>query len=72
LLACRALGLGASLTTAHVLFEDELQQRFGVPDDYGMVAMLPIGFPKGKFGPVSRTPAEDLTYFGRWGSPEAA
>jgi nitroreductase len=68
LLACRALGLGASLTTAHVLFEEELQERFGVPDEYGMVAMLPIGYPKGRFGSVTRTRGEELTYYGRWGS----
>jgi nitroreductase len=71
LLACRALGLGASLTTAHVLFEDELQKRFGVPDDYGMVAMLPIGYPQGKFGPVTRAPVEDVAYYGRWGRASA-
>jgi hypothetical protein len=63
--------LGASLTTAHVLFEGDLQKRFGVPDDYGMVAMLPIGYPQGKFGPVTRAPVEDVAYYGRWGRASA-
>lgn len=71
LLACRALGLGASLTTAHTLFEDELAQELAVPDDYGMVAIIPIGYPRGKFGSVSRRPAEELTYFDRWGEQTA-
>ena len=66
LLACRALGLGASLTTMHHMFEDELHDRFGIPDGLGIVALIPIGYPRGKFGPVSRQPAEEVTHFGRW------
>jgi len=66
LLACRALELGASLTTAHMLFEDELAAHLGVPETYGIVAIIPIGYPRGKFGPVVRRPAEEVTYFDRW------
>ena len=68
LLACRALGLGASLTTIHHMFEAELHKRFGIPDDLGIVALLPIGYPQGTFGPVSRQPAEELTHFDTWGN----
>jgi nitroreductase len=71
LLACRALGLGASLTTMHQMFEDELHERFGIPADYGVVATIPIGFPKGKFGPVSREPVETKTHYERWGGAAA-
>jgi len=67
LLACRALGLGASLTTMHQLFEDELHERFGIPEEYGVVSLIPIGFPQGKFGPITRRPAEEMTHFDRWG-----
>jgi nitroreductase len=70
LLACRGLGLGASLTTMHQLFEEELHERFGIPEQYGVVALIPIGFPQGKFGPVSRRPAPEVTYFDRWGQPQ--
>ena len=66
LLACRALGLGASVTTIHRMFEAELAEYFGVPGDVSIVALLPIGFPKGRFGPVTRQPAEELTHFDRW------
>jgi putative Mg2+ transporter-C (MgtC) family protein len=66
LLAWRGVGLGASLTTAHMLFEDELAAPLGVPDSYGIVAIIPIGYPRGRFGPVERRPAEELTYFARW------
>ena len=68
LLACRALGLGASLTTIHQMFEDELHERFRVPEEVAIVALIPIGFPVGKFGPVRRTPAAELTHFDHWGT----
>ncbi len=61
LLACRAVGLGASVTTIHHMFEEELAKQLGVPDDVSLVALLPIGFPQGRFGPVTRKPAQDLT-----------
>jgi len=70
LLSCRALGLGASLTTMHQMFEDELQERLGIPLEYGVVATIPIGFPTGKFGPVKRRPAREVTHFDRWGQQE--
>ena len=67
LLACRAVGLGAALTTMHQVFEEELMERFQIPVEYGVVVTMPIGYPMGRFGPVRRRPAEELTYFGRWG-----
>jgi nitroreductase len=72
LLACRGLGLGASLTTTHMLFEEELTKRLEIPDSYGIVAIIPIGFPTGRFGSVSRQPAEDRTHFDRWGNQTPA
>lgn len=71
LLACRALGLGAALTTMHQVFEDELHAHFQIPTDYGVVVTIPIGFPMGKFGPVRRKPASEVTYFERWGNTNA-
>ena len=71
LLACRAVGLGAALTTMHQVFESELMERFEIPVEWGVVVTMPIGFPMGKFGPVRRRPAESVTYFDRWGAGEA-
>lgn len=67
LLACRGLGLGASLTTTHQMFEGELREYFGIPDDYGIVATIPIGFPEGRFGPVTREPVARKAHYERWG-----
>ncbi len=78
LLACRGLGLGASLTTMHQMFEEEMHDFYGIPHDFGVVAVIPVGFPRGRFGPITREPVETKTHFNRWGgsrpglaSPEA-
>lgn len=68
LLACRAVGLGAALTTMHQMFEDELMQRFQIPDSYGVVVTMPIGYPMGNFGPVTRKPASRSTHYDVWGN----
>jgi nitroreductase len=67
LLGCRAKGLGASLTTMHQVFEDEMCALLGIPRTYGIVAVLPVGYPEGHFGPVGRRPSAELTYLERWG-----
>ncbi len=69
LLACRAFGLGATLTTLHQMFETELCERLGIPDAFGVVAMIPIGYPRGRFGPVRRRPVREVTHLDQWGIP---
>ena len=54
----------------HQVFEDELHEYFGIPDDYGVVVAIPIGYPMGNFGPVTRTPAAEKTHFDAWGNHE--
>ena len=68
LLACRALGLGATLTTRHLLYEKETEAALGLPPDVHSYAILPIGYPMGKFGPVGRGPLEEFVFLDRWGS----
>jgi nitroreductase len=70
LLACRALGVGATLTTIHSFFEDALKQRLGIPDAMEVAAMIPMGYPQGKFGPVSRRPVEEVIHWDRWGNQQ--
>ena len=68
LLACRALGLGATITTAHRGFESRIHTEFGISDEYGVVAMIPIGYSLGKFGPVTRKSLEEVVSLERWGN----
>ncbi len=69
LLAARALGLGATLTTRHLLYEKESEAALGLPPNVHSYAILPIGYPMGKFGPVGRGPLADFVYQDRWGQP---
>lgn len=71
LLACRALGVGATLTTMHYFFEEELKQKFGVPENMEIAALLPLGFPRGRFGRNKRKPVQEVLYWEQWGSRTA-
>ena len=71
LLAARALGLGATLTTLYLSFEKEVEAVFGLPADMHSYAILPIGYPMGRFGPVRRIPLADVVYEDKWGRPFA-
>ena len=67
LLAARALGLGATLTTLYLSFEKETEAAFGLPADWHSYAILPIGYPVGRFGPVSRVALSDVVFKDQWG-----
>ena len=67
LLAARALGLGATLTTRHLLFEKESETALGLPAGVHSYAILPIGYPMGRFGPVGRGALSQFVYQDRWG-----
>jgi nitroreductase len=69
LLAARALGLGATLTTRHLLYEKETEAALGLPEGVHSYAILPIGWPMGKFGPVKRGPLAEIVFQDRWGEP---
>ena len=69
LLAARALGLGATLTTLYLTFEKEVEGALGLPADVHSYALLPIGYPIGRFGPVRRVPLAEVVYRDRWGQP---
>ena len=69
LLAARALGLGTTLTTRHLRHEEETEAALGLPPGVHSYAILPIGYPMGRFGPVSRGPLEDIVYEDEWGKP---
>ena len=69
LLAIRALGLGSTLTTRHLQFEKETEAALGLPPGVHSYAILPVGYPMGKFGPVGRGKLADIVYQDKWGQP---
>ena len=69
MLACRALGLGTVITTNHLRCEDELKSALGLPAEVQTFALMPIGYPTGKFGPLSRRPLSEVVHADRWSVP---
>src|ERR1700691_6655799 len=67
ILACRAFGLGTLITTNHVRCEDEVRALLGLPPDVSTYALMPIGYPQAKFGPLARKPVSDVAFADRWG-----
>ena len=66
LLAARALGIGSVLTTLHPIVIDRVDEMFGVPADADFHCSVPLGYPRGKFGPTRRYETADTTYWNRW------
>ena len=69
LLATRALGLSTTLTTRHTGYGKEVDAIFGLPSGVHSYAILPIGWPMGRFGPLGRGPLKDVVYQDQWGKP---
>src|SRR5262245_18097563 len=67
LLACRALGLGTTITTNHIRCEGELRALLRLPDDVDSFAMMPIGWPVDRYGPLTRRPLSEVVHKDRWG-----
>ena len=66
LLAARAEGLGGVLTTLICSREHELRELLGFPDGWGVHAMVPLGHPKGRHGPLQRAPLTDMVHRDTW------
>lgn len=62
LLACRAVGLGASLTTAHRAHGEQIDRYIGLSDKTPSCALIPIGWPKGKYGKPTRRSIDDAFF----------
>ncbi len=66
LLAERALGLGAALTTFPLEDRQAFKAILGLPDRIEPFCVVPVGYPKGRFGPVSRRPVAEVVRWDRW------
>lgn len=66
LLACRAVGLGASLTTVHRAYGEEIDRMLGLPEKCPTSALLPIGWPRGRFGRPPRRPVDECLHWERY------
>ena len=71
LLACRAVGLGASLTTIHATDGEEIDRYLGLDPRTPSCALIPIGWPLGKFGRPPRQSVDTKLHFERFAPPAA-
>jgi nitroreductase len=72
LLAARAQGLGACLTSwASYGGEPLLREAVGVPEEWMLAGHIVVGWPRGNHGPVRRKPVSDVTFLDHWGEPAA-
>jgi nitroreductase len=70
LLAARAQGLGACLTSwASYGGEQLLREAVGVPDDWMLAGHVVVGWPKGRHGKVRRRPLTEAVYLDHWDRP---
>lgn len=67
LLACRAVGLGASLTTVHLGMQREIDDYLGLSEDTPSCALIPIGWPIGKYGTPPRKSVDECLFFESYG-----
>ena len=66
LLAARAHGLGAVLTTWHIEQEQEFKAILNIPRRVKTFCLIPIGWPTGRFGEVRRRPPAEVIRYDRW------
>jgi plasmid stabilization system protein ParE len=45
---------------------DDFRRALGVPKDYGIYALVPMGYPLGRFGPVRRRPVDEVLHWEQW------
>ena len=67
MLAARCLGIGSCLTTVHRYREAQVKELLDVPGDVETVALIPLGYPLGKFGRPPRRPVAEVTFADAWG-----
>ena len=71
LLACRAVGLGASLKTLPIWIVPIARRILGLPRKMVPVCIIPIGWAKGRYGPTTRRPIDEVVHIDRYGNQPA-
>lgn len=68
LLAARAAGLGAALITLPLWSRFLARRALGLPFSIAPCAVIPLGWPKGKYGPTTRRPVGEVVSLDRYGN----
>ena len=71
MLAARAEGVGASLTSVFLFKLDDVLNILGVPKEDGWLfaSCVTFGYPTGRWGVAPRRPVHEVSYRNGWGNP---
>ena len=69
MLAARALGIGSVPTTLHAQVLERVYALLDIPPEMEFHLCIPLGYPRGRFGPTRRLDTAEVTYLNRWGGP---
>ena len=72
LLAARAVNLGATLTTIPLWNLFSMRRILGLPWNITPCAVIPLGWPLGRYGPTTRKPVHEVVSCDRFGNRPAA
>ncbi len=68
LLAARAAGLGAALVTLPVWSTIQARRALGLPWTVTPCAVVPLGWPRGRYGPTTRRAVGEIVHLDRYGN----
>jgi nitroreductase len=68
LLAARAAGLGAALITLPLWSTLSARRILGLPWNVTPCAVVPLGWPRGRYGPTTRRPVGEVVSLDRYGN----
>jgi nitroreductase len=68
LLAARAMGLGASLITLPLWSVTSARAILGLPLSVTPCCVVPLGWPRGRYGPTTRKPVEEVVHLDTYGN----
>jgi nitroreductase len=72
LLGARSVGLGAALTTIPLWNLFSARRILGLPWNVTPCAVIPLGWPLGRYGPTTRKPVREVVSFDRYGNRPVA
>jgi nitroreductase len=68
LLAARAMGLGASLITLPLWSVTRARSILRLPITVNPCCIVPLGWPRGRYGPTTRKPVGEVAHLDRYGN----
>ena len=68
LLAARSMGLGASLITLPLWSQASARRALGLPTSVTPICIVPMGWPRGRYGPTTRRPVGEVVHLNSYGN----